>query len=166
MQGVQDVKKVLHVTIFALSIILCGCSVKQEIHSSKPYLITIKTPQMAFSDAGFLNQGNNYTQLQIFSAGTLLLNLEMSESVCLDGSCLNKLSFNKRFFGTEHYESILNDIVHKKPLFNGVNYLKTATGFSQEIDSKEASIVYKVEGDIRFFKDTKNGVLIRLKPLP
>jgi len=159
------VKKVLHVTIFMLSIILCGCSVKHNIRSSEPYLITIKTPQMAFSDTGFLNQGDNYTQLQIFSAGSVLLNLEMSERVCLDGSCLDKLSFNKRFFGTEHYENILSDIVYKKPLFDGVNHLQTATGFSQEIDSKEASIVYKVEGDTRFFKDTKNGVLIRLKPL-
>ena len=158
-------KRVRHVIMFVLSIIVCGCSVNHNIRISEPYLITIKTPQIAFSDTGFLNQGDNYTQLQIFSAGSAVLNLEMSESVCLDGSCLDKKAFNKRFFGTEHYADILNDIVHKKPLFEGLNYIQTPTGFTQEIISKEASIVYRIDGDTRYFKDTLNGVLIRLKPL-
>lgn len=155
----------LHVMLFLGAIFLAGCSTKHAVHLSEPYLITIKTPQMAFSDTGFLNQGDNYTQLQIFSAGSVLLNLEMSESICLDGSCFDRLTFNKRFFGAEHYETLLSDIVYKKPLFNGINAIQTPAGFSQTITLEEATIVYSVEGDIRFFKDTKNGILIRLKPL-
>jgi len=158
-------KKTLHVSFLCMLLLFSGCSVKQTIHTSEPYLITIKTPQMAFSDTGFLNQGTNYMQLQIFSAGRVLLNLEMGETICLDGSCLDKKAFNKRFFGAEHYETLLQDIVMKKPLFEGMHSVQTASGFSQEIDAKDASIVYRVEGDTRYFKDSKNGVLIRLKPL-
>lgn len=158
-------KNSLYAVIVSVAIFLAGCSTKHTIRLSEPYLITIKTSQMAFSDTGFLNQGDNYTQLQIFSAGSVLLNLEMSDTICLDGSCFDKLAFNKRFFGAEHYETLLSDIVSKKPLFNGINYIQTQAGFSQTITLKEATIVYSVEGNIRSFKDTTNGVLIRLKPL-
>jgi hypothetical protein len=158
--------KGLHVIILLTLIVFGGCSVKHQITQSEPYLITIKTPQMAFSDIGFLNQAPQYTQLQIFSAGTLLLNMEMQENICLDGTCMEALAFNNRFFGTEHYAQLLHDIVHKKPLYEGRNYTKSEGGFSQEILLPNAHIFYKVEGDARSFKETQHAVLIRLRPLP
>jgi len=158
--------KGLHVIILLILIVFGGCSIKHQITQSEPYLITIKTPQMAFSDTGFLNQADNYTQLQIFSAGTLLLNLEMQESICLDGTCMDALAFNNRFFGTEHYAQLLHDIVHKKPLYEGRNYSKTDSGFTQDILLPSAHILYRVEGDVRTFKEAQHSILIRLRPLP
>jgi len=165
MYRTTKIKKGLHVMCIVALMAFGGCSVKHDIMLSSPYLITLKTPEMAFSDAGFLNQANNYTQLQIFSAGTAILNLEMQERICLDGVCLDALDFNKRFFGTEHYATLLHDIVHKKPLYEGRGYTKTDTGFSQNILLKNALITYTVEGDMRYFKEAKHGILIRLRPL-
>ncbi len=158
--------KGLHVICLLALFVFGGCSVKHQITQSEPYLITIKTPQMAFSDTGFLNQAPQYTQLQIFSAGALLLNLEIQENICLDGTCMDALAFNNRFFGTEHYAQLLHDIVHKKPLYEGRNYHKTDSGFSQEILLPNAHILYRVEGEMRYFKDAQHAVLIRLRPLP
>lgn len=156
----------LHVMMFITLIFFSGCSVKQPITLSQPYLITIKTPQMALSDTGFLNQGTGYTQLQIFNAGSVLFNLEMSHTICLDGTCLDKEDFNKRFFGTEHYATMMEDIVNKKALYEGRNKILHPTGFSQTIDLPTSQIEYRVEGDMRYFKDSKNGILLRLRPLP
>ena len=156
----------LHVMIFIALLSLSGCSVKHEITTSHTYLITIKTPQMALSDTGFLNQGTGYTQLQIFNAGSVLFNLEMNDTICLDGTCLEKEDFNRRFFGTEHYATLMEDIVSKKALYEGKNRVSLPLGFTQKIDLPTAHIEYHVEGDMRYFKDSKNGVLIRLRPLP
>lgn len=158
--------KALHVILLALVLGISGCSIKQEITSSTPYLVTIKTHEIGLLDTGFLNKGNHYTQLQIFSAGTVLFNLEMQDTMCLDGKCFDKLDFNKRFFGTEHYAELMQDIVDKKPLYGGRNMVVTPQGFSQEIVLDEAKITYKVEGDDGLFKESKKGILIRLKALP
>lgn len=158
-------KKSLHVMMFLAIFIVSGCGIKQEISSSKAYLVTIKTPQMALSDTGFLNQGKEYAQLQIFSAGAVLFHLEVSKRICLDGRCLEKIEFNKHFFGTEHYAELMNDIIAKNALYDGVNRQETVDGFSQEIHLPQTSIVYRVQGDARYFKDSKQGILLRLTPL-
>ncbi len=158
-------KSFLHVSLFVLLLLLSGCATKQPIQSSTAHLITLKTPQMAFSDTGFINQGNDYTQLQIFSAGTLLLNLEIAQNICLDGTCLDKGDFNQRFFGTSHYEAMMHDIVHKKALYEGKNRIDSPEGFSQEIFLPDAKISYRVEKENVTFKESVHGILIRLKPL-
>ena len=159
-------KNFLHVMIFITLILFSGCSVKQPITLSQPYLITIKTPQMALSDTGFLNQGKGYTQLQIFNAGSVLFNLEINDTICLDGTCFEKEDFNRRFFGTEHYATFMEDIVDKRALYEGKNTITHLTGFAQKIDLPTVQIEYRVEGDMRYFKDSKNGILLRLRPLP
>lgn len=158
--------KALHVMLFGLLLSISGCSVKQTIQTSTPYLITIKTQEIALLDTGFLNRAKHYTQLQIFSAGNVLFNLEMQDTMCLDGKCFDKLDFNKRFFGAEYYAELMQDIVDKKPLYGGKNQVMNANGFSQEIISDEAKITYKVEGDDWSFKESTKGILIRFKALP
>ncbi len=158
-------KYALHVMMFMALLGLSGCSVKHEISTSHAYLITIKTPQIALLDTGFLNQGKGYTQLQIFNAGTLLFNLEMNDTICLDGACLEKKAFNERFFGTEHYPTLMEDIVLKKALYEGKNRVNFESGFTQDIELPSTHIEYRVDGETRYFKDRKNGVMIRLKAL-
>lgn len=158
-------KTILHVNLFFLFLLFSGCATKQPIHTSTPYLITLKTPQMAFSDTGFINEGDAYTQLQIFSTGALLLNLEMEQRICLDGTCLEKSDFNQRFFGTKHYETLLSDIVHQRALYEGKNRIEIDNGFVQEIGLSDAKISYRVEKGNVTFKESVHGILIRLKPL-
>jgi len=159
-------KNILHVSVLVL-IFLSGCAVKQTINSSETYIITIKNKQVALSDTGFINQGNDYTNVQIFTAGSVLFNLEiMGNNICLEGHCLDKLSFNQQFFQEEHYAGLMQEIIAKQPIYEGRNMLKMSNGFAQEIELQNSHIVYKVEGSNLTFRDTKNGILIRLKPLP
>lgn len=157
-------KKSLHVMIFII-LLLSGCATKIPIISSDTYLITIKNKQMALSDTGFLNHGKDYINVQIFSAGAVLFNLEVQENVCLDGRCTSRMEFNKLFFEYPHYEAMINDILEMKPLYDGENKVTIEGGFEQELDLLGSHISYKVQGKSLSFKDSKNGILIKLKEL-
>lgn len=157
-------KKSLHVMIFII-LLLSGCATKIPIISSDTYLITIKNKQMALSDTGFLNHGKDYINVQIFSAGAVLFNLEVQENVCLDGRCTSRMEFNKLFFEYPHYEAMINDILEMKPLYDGENKVTIEGGFEQELDLLGSYISYKVQGKSLSFKDSKNGILIKLKEL-
>ncbi len=152
--------------IFIAIFLYTGCSLHEPIKQSTPYLITIKTPQMAFSDTGFINETQTSTQLQIFNAGTLVLGIEIKDSICVDGTCFSKDDFNKRFFGVTYYDDLLENIIHQKPLFEGQNYTKTTNGFFQKIHLPYATIDYRVDEESVYFKESEHGVMIRLKPLP
>ena len=166
MQGVSRMKIVLHVSFLVL-LFLTGCATKQEITSSETYIITIKNKQIALSDTGFINQGKDYTNVQIFSAGSVLFNLEIiGSNICLDGRCMDKLAFNQQFFQEDHYAGLMQEIIAKQPIYEGKNLHQSSNGFEQELDLKNSHLVYKVEGSNLTFRDTKNGILMRLKPLP
>jgi len=154
---------VMLVTLFLFS----GCALKHEINSSQAYLVTIKNPDMALSDTGFLNRGKDYTNVQIFAAGNALFNLEITENtICLNGRCFDKVSFNQEFFHQKHYATFMEEIINHQPLYGGMQLHKTATGFEQELDLPQSHIHYNVDGETLLFKDTKNSILIRLKLLP
>jgi len=158
-------KRVLHVSLLML-LFLSGCATKQEITSSETYVITIKNKQIALSDTGFINQGKDYTNVQIFSAGSVLFNLEiMGNNICLDGRCMDKLAFNQQFFQEEHYSGLMQEIIAKQPIYERKNLKQTSNGFEQELELSNSHIVYKVEGSNLTFRDTKNGIVLRLKQL-
>ena len=158
-------KGFLYIGLMAL-LFFSGCAVKKDITSSETYVITIKNKQIALSDTGFINRGKDYINVQIFSAGNVLFNLEMSgNDICLEGRCLDKLAFNQQFFQVEHYADLMQNIIERKPLYDGKNVRQTPAGFEQELSLPNSHISYKVEGLNTSFRDTKNGVLIRLKPL-
>ena len=160
-------KHIVKIIIVCAVFFYAGCSIQEPIKQSTAYLISIKTPQMAFSDTGFINEADTYTNLQIFNAGTLVLKIEIvDDTICLDGTCLAKEDFNKRFFGATYYADLMENIVHQKPLFEGRDYLKTTDGFSQQIRLPYASIDYRVEKGSVYFKEREHGVMIRLRPLP
>ena len=157
----------LHVSTALLLFILSGCAVKKEITRSEAYVITIKNKQIALSDTGFINHGNAYDSVQIFSAGNLLFHLEvMGNYVCMDGKCLDRLAFNQNFFQAEHYAELMQDIMAQKPIYDGKFLRQTPQGFEQELIFETSHILYKVENAHSSFKDTQNGILIRLKRLP
>jgi len=160
------VKKLLHVSFLAM-LFLSGCAVKKTITTSEAYAITIKNKQIALSDTGFINKGENYANVQIFSAGNVLFNLEIiGNYVCLDGRCLDKLAFNQQFFQEEHYADLMYDILLWHPLYDGKNLRRTPQGFEQDLEFSNSHLIYTIKGQTLSFRDTKNGILIRLKPLP
>lgn len=78
---------------------------------------------------------------------------------------MDKLSFNQQFFQEEHYAGLMQEIIAKQPIYEGKNLQQTSNGFEQELDFPHSHIIYKIEDSNLSFKDTKQGVLIRIKPL-
>ena len=142
-----------------------GCSLKIPYESSKPYFVVIKNSQMAVSATGFIKKDEKRINLQLFSAGTPILNLHVENFVCSGLTCIGRKNFNKEFFGYAHYESFIDELFRLKPIYEGKNLIKTDRGFEQEIATKNYEIVYRVENGNLYFKDRKNRTLIKLKEL-
>jgi len=112
--------------------ILSGCALKQP-NLSLSATILLKTPSMKFYDKGFITQYDNYTQVQIFSAGTLVLNLEIYEDKICTGTfkCQSLKEFNAQNLDSSYENNFI------KKLF----------------DKPSEKIV---------FRDRKNGILIKI----
>ena len=79
-----------------------GCAVKPNKIKSKSYLVTLKFANIRFSDVGFLNTGKNYTNLQVFSAGTPLIELKIQDDICIDYICMGKMDFNRDYLNPNY----------------------------------------------------------------
>lgn len=88
---------------------------------------------MKFYDKGFINHYANYTQVQVFSAGNVVLNLKIyDDRVCRDTfECQTLKQFNKEYLSASYEDDFIQKL------------------FSQ--DNKDI-----------YFKDSKNGVLIKV----
>jgi hypothetical protein len=152
--------------VLILGLLLGGCSLKTPVISSKPYYVLIKNKHFALNDTGFLNFKAKEKNIQVFSAGSVILNLQVEDKrVCVNSSCMKKIYFNQEFFGFKHYASFIDDMLLFKPIYKGKNLHKLQNGFEQRLVAKKYDIFYKVDGKTLYFKDKKNGVLMKLNEL-
>jgi hypothetical protein len=150
------------IIMMAIFLSYSGCSYKRDINKSQSYLITIKMKNTAFNDLGFLNYGKDYTDLQLFSAGNLVLELTISNKICINNHCFDKKDFNTRFLSNSYNVDTLSNILNKKPIFSKVGYKKTTNGFMQNIKQNSLVIKYIVSKDKIYFKDFSNHIIIKL----
>jgi len=97
--------------IFLFSFILLGCSLKQPKISNSATVI-FKTPNMKFYDKGFITTYDDYIHLQVFSAGTIVLNLEIYENrICQSTlKCLSGEDFNKQYLSKDYEDNFLYNL--------------------------------------------------------
>lgn len=91
-----------------------GCfNTKPQLTSTATILI--KTPAMKFYDKGFIYKYKNYTQVQIFSAGTVVLDMKIyKDRVCKSTfECQNLKTFNKQNLDSSYKDSFLKDLFDK-----------------------------------------------------
>ncbi len=100
---------------FLLSLILpflfIACSNKVAIKSSSATIL-IKTPTMKFYDKGFISKFNNFTQVQIYSAGKTLLDLKIYEDKICQSTfeCESLESFNRKYLHKSYKAGFLKEI--------------------------------------------------------
>ncbi len=145
--------------------LLAGCSIKRQIIFSAPYKIVIKTKDIAIADSGFVKKADGYKSIEIFTLGKLTLHVEIGNDACINGYCTDKIDFNRRFFGYQHYANLLDDILDKSQIYGGVGKIEIQGGFLQEIKTKNYDIIYRVTDKTIYFKDRMNHILIKLKKL-
>lgn len=153
------------VVVLVLGFVFFGCSVKVNYTQSGAYAFVIKNSKIAIADTGFIKHSAKQINLQIYKASESILELDIRENACINGVCLQKEEFNRRFFSFRHYPELMEDILRKEPLYEGKNLVKTKSGFEQTIKTDDFDILYEVTEETSYFKDRKNGVLLKLKSL-
>ena len=147
-------------------IFFIGCLPKYNINFSQSYKIVIKTKDIAIADSGFIKKADNYKSIQIFSAGVLALHVELKkDDACINRFCTTRKDFNNRFFGYAHYPNLLDDILDKRVIYDGVGKVDKKDGFEQNIKTKNYNIIYRVTNNAIYFKDKQNHILIKLRRL-
>ncbi len=149
------------VLIFLL--LFSGCSVKREIKKSESYIVAIKMKNLRFNDTGFLKYGDNYTELQLFDVSAPVLDIKISDDICINSHCFSKKEFNARFLSPLYPETLLENVLNKKPIFEKTGFKKSKDGFVQNIDKKNIHIKYIISSDKLYFKDFSNHFLIKLR---
>jgi len=98
-----------------LIFIFTGCAIKQPVLSQSATIL-LKTPSMKFYDKGFISVYDTYTQVQIFSAGSLILNLEIyKDKICQSTfKCQSLTSFNAQNLDDTYEESFLKKLFDKQ----------------------------------------------------
>jgi hypothetical protein len=153
---------ILTCTVFLL---FFGCAPKIDYTKSQSYFVVVKNPQIAIADTGFIKKNSNTLNLQVFSAGTVVLELLVSDDVCINSLCLSPREFNKRFFGFEHYKGFMKNLLNFQPIYNRKNLQQLANGFTQNLKTNNYNISYRVKNRTLYFKDKNNKILIKLRKL-
>ncbi|MAC85290.1 MAG: hypothetical protein CL624_14260 [Arcobacter sp.] len=75
----------------------------------------MKTPSLKFYDKGFIYKYNDYTQVQIFSAGTVVLDMKIHEDrVCKSTfECQDLKTFNKENLDESYDDMFLKNFFDK-----------------------------------------------------
>lgn len=102
--------------IFSL-FIFTGCfnTTQPQLNSSSATIL-IKTPQMKFYDKGFIYKYKEFTQVQIFSAGTAVLDMKIyDDRVCRTTfKCQDLKTFNKENLSSSYPNNFLKELFEKE----------------------------------------------------
>lgn len=145
-------------------LLFSACSFK-SYQTSESYLITLKTPQIKFSDIGYLRKDKASVQIELYASGVSVNKFEINHYVCSNDGCLSKNAFNDDYLSEYYPDELLKNVLMAKPIFNAQNLIRTAGGFEQRIEDENLYIIYKITANDIYFKDKKNGILIKLKQL-
>jgi len=142
---------------------------RSELIASEPYKVTMKTKKFAFSDIGFLNRYDNLINLQVFTMGELAMDMVVrldEDEICVKNLCNSKHGFNQTFLSDVYPDTLVENVLQGKPIFGGEGLKKLSKGFLQKINTKAYVIKYKIWPGNVYFKDVKNGIIIKLRKLP
>ncbi len=149
-------------------ILISGCSSKnivQEKNQESAFII-LKTPKIKYADMGFIYKSDSFIKVEIYQMGQAIMSLTINGmNICLSTlKCMEKRDFNKEMLIASYPDTLLENIFRGKPIFNGKNLKKESNGFSQNIEEKgKYSIKYRVIGNNKMFRDTKNSIKIEVK---
>lgn len=157
------VKILKNLFFVSLVFMIFGCASLTSSKISNSFQVTILSPAIKINDVGFLHKSKNSLNLQIYSSGINTLNIKISDKICINQVCYEKLEFNKKFFANEHYDEIFSEILQRRPIYDRANLETNSCGFKQDIS--KYSLKYEVCNNLTSFYDTKNRIKIIIKEL-
>ncbi|HIP20441.1 MAG TPA: hypothetical protein EYG70_04895 [Sulfurimonas sp.] len=151
-------------SLFFVLFLFSSCSIKNYEHS-KSKIIIIKTKNLKFSDLGFVKNSANAVRLELFVAGQNIQNIEINHLICLNEGCMTCSSFNSEYLNENYPDTILQNIILGKAIYEQKNFQRNKYGFEQRIQNAEVDILYKVNQNEIYFKDKKNKILFKIKDI-
>ena len=157
-------KIVLTITLLLIS----GCSSKNIVKekNQESAFIILKTPKIKYADMGFIYRADSFIKVEIYEMGQAIMSLTINGmNICLSTlKCMEKRDFNKEMLVASYPDTLLENIFRGKPIFGGKNLKKDNNGFTQNIEERgEYSIKYRVNGENKIFRDTKNHIKIEVR---
>ncbi len=148
-----------------LIFIFTGCSIKQPIQQKSAF-ITLKTPEIRYADMGFVSEYAGNLKVQIYSNAQPVVSLNIyQDRICMSlFECMNKIDFYRKVFHASYPEDTLEHVFLAKPIFDGINLIKTSNGFTQNIAKPgQYSILYEISDDKISFHDKINQIIIKVQ---
>ena len=78
---------------------------------------------------------------------------------------MSRSKFNAHFLNEAYPDTLLQNVLLGKPIYDGKNRVKYKDGYEQHIKSKDVDILYRVKVRSIKFKDRKNRILIKIKEI-
>ncbi len=147
-----------------LALFLSACSTK-TYERTQTKIITIKSPKIKFSDAGYLRNSDKTIELELFMAGRSIEKISVNHMICTSEGCMSKSGFNKDYLHSSYPDDTMQNMLLSRAIYDGKNVTKTADGFEQKIKSSQVDIIYRVDSHGVFFKDRANGIIFSIKDI-
>ncbi|ABB45110.1 lipoprotein, putative [Sulfurimonas denitrificans DSM 1251] len=150
--------------LLIFTLFFTACSIKNYEHTQTK-IITIKSPKIKFSDAGYLRNSGKTIELELFIAGKSIEKIVINHMVCTSEGCMSKSGFNKDYLHSSYPDDTMQNMLLSRMIYDGANLSKNSDGFEQSIKNDDVDIIYRVDSHGVFFKDRANGIIFKIKDL-
>jgi len=133
-----------------------GCA-NTEPQISRPIFVSIASKSVKFADMGFLNEFEDKKTMEVYSLGVPVFKIDFDDYVCINSECMKSKTFVREYVSKGLYETLLSDILSRKPLKIDSKMTETATGFIQEAAGSDYDITYKVDAKSANFIEKNSG---------
>jgi len=149
-------------SLLLVTLVVTGCSVK-NYERSDPKIVTLKTKQLKFNDLAYIRSSGDAVQLELFAVGNAIEQIDIDTLICTSKGCMRKSSFNTDYLNAFYPDTLMQNVLLSRTIFKGEGMRDVCSGFVQKIKSEHYNITYRVSKNETYFKDRKNGILIRIK---
>lgn len=141
-----------------------GCTSPKPV--SIPAVVTFKSPKLKVHDTAFVTTTGKDVDIEVYTGGTLVLEIHAGSMVCINGGCISDDEFTAEYLSPDYPARILGTIARKEPIDLNGEVTPMPDGFVQRIASNGLyDITYTVKKNEVFFRDRKNRIIIMIRTL-
>lgn len=158
-------KNLLLIIFFGILFSSCGTpSLPKEqtrIDQKDLKLVLIKSKNISFYDFGLLSLTPEIT-LELFKLGKSIGKFIIKErEICFIDDCAPKWVASKAFFGDVGYDTLFEEILSKKDIFDGIGKSLNANGvITQKFSFGGNDFIYEHSPDIIYFRNLTSGITV------
>ena len=158
-------KNLVFIILFGILLSSCGTPplMEEQTKIDEKYLklVLIKSKNISFYDFGLLNLTPEIT-LELFKLGKSIGKFTIKErEVCFIDDCAPKWVASRAFFGDVGYDTLFEEILSKKDIFDGIGKSLGANGVvTQKFSFGGNDFIYEHSPDIIYFKNLTSGVTV------